>query len=784
MPNARLTTLGEDLAAPHVPLALILAIALGVPAGGVRAQNGADSDERRAVAAVQLGSGEGIRLDGNLDEVAWSRATPASGFIQRDPIEGIAPTESTQVFITYDSDNLYIGALLFDSDPDGILAYQKERDASLFADDRFIWILDTFLDGRTGYYFEVNPAGLMGDGLLGAGGGGRGGFGGGGGGGGGGGFGVNKSWDGIWEARVARRDDGWSFEAQIPFRTLNFDPSRDTWGINFQRTVRRKNEESVWSGYRRNQQITRPVHAGVLTGLQGMSQGLGLEAKPYAVAGWRYNPDADDPTVDATDFPTDAGIDLSYNVTPSLRAALTVNTDFAEVDVDQRRTNLTRFPLRFPERRDFFLEGSGVFSFAQGNQVEPFFSRNIGLAEGQPVPIRYGTRLGGQAGRYELGFLQVRTGHDDMILDGIPTEVQGEDFTVARVKRTLFEQSSIGLIYTRRATSRDSTGFAPRDRHTVGADLDLYTSRFLGDKNLQFQAFFVWNSDSATGGSSPLWDRTARGVRIDYPNDIWRIHTSYRELGEGHDPALGFTRRNGFRRFQPTVTFSPRPGGFLGLRQLEFEVQYEHLMDMDWRLETRKTDFKLLGLRFDSGDRVDFTVTQLYERLDPEDVFTIRDAEIPAGLYNTVSWRFSVFTASRRMVSLRAFVNGGEFWSGTRRSYNTGVTIKPTAGLSMGVNVERNNISLPGGDFSTNLVRLEGGWQLSPWSSFTGNVQYDDESEVVGLFARFRWIIQPGNDLFFVYTNNWLNEGARLRDFDFSTISRGATTKINYTYRF
>ncbi len=632
------TTLATSRHRPG-PGIVLAAMVLGAGLGPsvLEAQGTGDDDERRAVTALPLQSGEGIRLDGHITEGVWSRAMPAREFLQRDPVEGAAPTESTTVYVVYDNDNLYIGAIMFDSEPDRILAYQKERDGFTISDDRFVWILDTFLDGRTGYYFEVNPAGLMGDGLIG----------GGGGGGGGsdrdrarrsflGGFGVNKSWDGIWEARVARRPDGWSAEIQIPFRTLNFDPSQDTWGINFQRTVRRKNEESAWNGYRRNQRITRPVHAGLLTGLQDMSQGLGLEAKPYAAAGWRFVAN-NDPTVDPTDFPRDAGLDLSYNVTTSLRAALTVNTDFAEVDVDRRRVNLTRFPLRFPERRDFFLEGSGVFSFAPSNGVEPFFSRNIGLTAGQPVPIRYGTRLGGQVGPYELGFLQVRTGQEQFLDDGVPTDIEGENFTVARAKRTLFEQSSIGVIYTRRATSRDETGFAPPERHTVGADLDLYTSRFLGDKNLQFQSFFVWNSDPVRGGSSSFWDRTARGIRINYPNDIWRIHTSYRELDEGHDPALGFTRRNGFRRLQPTITFAPRPGGFLGLRQLEFEVQYEHLMDMDWALETRKMDFKLLGLRFDSGDRADFTVTRLFERLEPEDEFAIRDVTIPAGRYNTLA---------------------------------------------------------------------------------------------------------------------------------------------------
>lgn len=763
--SAHAPTLGGHPAVRAGCVAALLA--LGLPASPIQAQDSGDNDERRTMAALHLEPGEAINLDGNIDESAWSRAIPARAFFQRDPIEGGEPSESTTVYVVYDSDNLYIGAILYDSDPAGILAQQKQRDALRETDDRFMWILDTFLDGRSGYFFGTNPNGLMSDGLIGAGG-----F-----------FGINMSWDGIWDVRTVRRTDGWSVEIRIPFRTLNFNPSKDTWGINFQRTIRRRNEESVWNGYRRNQALTRPVHAGLLTGLNGMSQGLGLETKPYAVAGWRYQPTGD-PTADATDFPADVGLDMSYSLTTSLRAALTVNTDFAEVDVDRRRVNLTRFSLRFPERRDFFLEGSSVFTFASRNGVEPFFSRNIGLFSGEPVPIGYGARLGGQVGRYELGFLQVRTGSDRRFAtDGSFTDVPGEDFTVARVKRTLFRQSSVGLLYTRRGTGTDETEFAPRDRHTLGADLDLYTSRFLGNKNLQFQAFLLWNSDPIAGSSS-FWDRTARGVRLNFPNDIWRFSTSYRELDEQYAPALGFTQRNGFRRLQPTITFAPRPRGFLGLRQVEFRLTYDHVMDMDWDLETRKTVLKLLGLRFDSGDRVDFDVTQIFERLEPEDAFSIRGVAIPAGQYNTVSWKLTTRTTSRRFASGSVTVSGGEFWSGTRRQYGFSVSVRPSPGISFSSRFDRNKISLSGGDFTTNLGQLSGGWQFSPWAALTGNIQYDDESELIGLFARFRWIIRPGNDFFIVYTHNWDNLGDRLQDLYFSTHSQGATTKINYTHRF
>ena len=339
-----------------------------------------------------------IDLDGRILEDFWSSAIPITDFTQQEPVEGGVPSEETEIRVLFDEDNLYIGVIIYD-DPEEVLAYQRERDAMLSTDDRFMWILDTFLDGRTGYFFEINAAGLMGDGILrssgGGGGGGR--FGGGG--------GANKAWDGIWEARTAMRPDGWSAEIQIPFRTLNFDPDNDTWGINFQRTIRRRNEEILWRGWKRTEGLRRPIYAGRMTGLQNLSQGLGLEAVPSTIVGWRTIPANAEPTT----VPRDLSLDVNYSVTSSLRASLSVNTDFAEVESDQRRVNLTRFPIRFPERRNFFLEGSNVFSFAPGLAMSPFYSRNIGLRSGQQIPINYGGRVTGQVGQYEVGFYQLGT---------------------------------------------------------------------------------------------------------------------------------------------------------------------------------------------------------------------------------------------------------------------------------------------------------------------------------------------------------------------------------------
>ncbi len=706
-----------------------------------------------------------IELDGRIEESVWASAIPITEFTQQEPVQGAAASEGMEIRVVYDQDRLYIGAILYD-DPEGILAHQRERDAGLGTDDRFMWILDTFLDGRTGYFFEINPAGLMGDGLLTGGG------------------GINKSWDGIWEARTYRLDNGWSAEIEIPFRTLNFDPELTTWGINFQRTIRRRNEEILWRGWRRNEGLFRPVHAGRVSGLEGMSQGLGLEAVPSASLSWQNVVDE----ADDTTFPRNLSLDLNYSVTENLRASVSVNTDFAEVESDQRRVNLTRFPLFFPERRDFFLEGSGVFTFAPRSGPRPFFSRRIGMEQRRQIPIDFGARVNGQVSLYELAFYQIRTGSallPSLNGTGSDTFVPQEDFTVARVRRQILEQSSVGVIYTRRAASKDRTGFTPDALHTAGVDLQLSTRSFLGENNAELNAFLVWNSDPDPNLGRLFSDRSARGIRLNFPNDIWSGHVSYREFGEYYDPAVGFVTRNDFRRLEPRINWSPRPESIPWIRQLAFGVQFRNLIEMGTgELEEREWVFNVLGAEFESGDNVEINVVRSFEWLDRP--FEISDGiEIEPGAYP--AWRSTVqaSTTGRRSVSVFGDLTIGEFWNGSLRGISTGVTLRPNPGIAFSLDVEHNDVDLPQGDFSTDVYQLESDWNPSPWVSATTQLQYDDVSKIVGLFVRLRWIVTPGSDIFFVYTHNWQNASlGLLDDRELVTLSRGAAVKVNYSYRF
>jgi len=724
------------------------------------------SDVLRRVEAVRIPDSLEIRIDGFVDDAAWSLAQPITDFRQQEPVEGGAPSEPTEIRILYDQRALYIGGIFHDSDPSGILAHQLQRDADLSTDDRFMWVLDTFQDGRTGYFFEINPAGLMGDGIIG--------------GGGLGGIGLNKAWDGIWEVRTRILEDGWSAEIRIPFATVNFSPERDRWGIDFQRTIRRKSEEILWSGWRRGEGLLRPAHAGEIGGLRGMSQGIGLEVKPFLTLSGSDQPQGGEPW----DTGAKTGVDLTYSVTPSLRAAFTVNTDFAEVEVDSRRVNLTRFPLRFPERRDFFLEGSGVHSFAV---VDPFFSRRIGLVEGQEVPIRYGARLGGNVGRYEIGLYQVRTGEADLRLHSGRRIQPAEDFTITRVKRSLFSQSHVGLVYTRRAAEAEDQGAVPPSGHTLAGDFDLYTSRALGRYNVQMDGFFLYHTDPLEGGDLLSPERRGRGYRISFPNDLIRAHYSYRDLGTGYDPAVGFTDRSGFKRTQPTLTIAPRPQQWALVRQIEWQIRYLHLTDFDDRLLTQELDFTLLRLNFESGDRFNVDTGRSFERL--ERVFSIHGSgedaiRIPVGDYEGWWWSTRLQTAGRRTLSGNAAITRADFWSGERTEFGLGGTIRPRRGVSLGLDYERNEIRLAQGDFDTNLMRVSASWNLNPLTSLIANVQYDDVTRILGLFARARWIVRPGNDIYLVWTHNWQNQLEQLLDpREFTTLSRGATMKVNYSYR-
>ena len=714
-------------------------------------QSNTDS-EKRAIITKQISENK-IEIDGLLNEPEWKMVLPAKDFIQRDPIQGSPATEKTEVYVIHDKENLYIGAILFDSNPDGILAYQKRRDQSLRTDDRFMWILDTFLDGRTGYFFEVNPAGLLGDGLI-IGGDSY--------------WGINKDWNGIWDARVVVIPEGWSVEVVIPFRTLNFDPNLDTWGINFQRTVRRKNEDMKWEGFERNKKITQPIHAGYLKGLKNLTQGNGLEFKPY------FSLKNQEMNMVKDNF-NDIGFDVSINITSGLKASLTYNTDFAEAEVDQRRVNLTRFPLRYAEKRGFFLEGAGVYSFSPRNDVTPFFSRRIGLSDGEQIPINYGGRLSGQIGNYEIGVIQAQTNSKG--------DIAGEDFTVARVKRAFFKQSYFGLVYTDRSSRTMEPDSNELDQSLFGADLELKTSEFMGDKNLQFQTFFVHHTAPYSEPELSISDLSVRGFRITYPNDIFRSHVSYREFGNNYNPAVGFGRRNGFKRIQPSFSYHPRPERYDFIRQVEFGIQYEFMTNLENKMLKKQTTITPFNIRFESQDQLSAKIVSLIEYLDKP--FTIyEDITIPIEEYSSEELQVKFETSEKRMLSTEFEYQTGDFWNGQKQTIKTQISVKPFSGFNIQTEYEKNTVKLSGKSFNTELYNFELGIYPTPRTAIFSNLQYDNVSDALGLFAKLQHTIRPGSDFYLVYTHNWISLSDQIFDFDLMTVSKVSSLKINYSLRF
>lgn len=681
-----------------------------------------------------------IRVDGALDEPAWAQATPIGPLVQREPTEGAPASEETEVRVLYTATTLYFGILCRDRTPSDIVSTHLTRDAELGSDDNLFIVIDPFLDHRNGFFFQVNPSGARADGQV-----------------------ANNAeegnldWDGIWEASARITPEGWVVEIAIPFKTLRFKPGQTVWGLNVERTIKRRNEWDRWATPLRNSWITNLAQAGRLEGIEGINQGRGLDIRPYVSGG-----------AENSDGRLQAGVDVFKNLTPNMNASVTVNTDFAETEADARQINLTRFPLFFPEKRAFFLEGAGVFDVAATNSesVLPFFTRRIGLLGGREVPIMVGTKIVGRQSGYNIGVLDVQTrGVDDLSVDG--HRLDGQNLLAARVSRNIFQQSWVGAILTR--GNPEGTG----SNTLVGADIRLATSTFRDNKNLSASFFFLRTDDEASGTTDYSF-----GGNIDYPNDLWNCSFGWRQIGEDFRPALGFAPRRGIRRLSPGISFMPRPGRFR-IRQLFFEAQPVWVSDLQNVVQTWEVYATPFNAEFESGDRVEFNVMPQYERLT--EPFEIADGiVIPVGGYRMNRWGVQVETADKRPLAVQADYSWGEFYSGTRRDVELEVTFKPSTHVLAAVAFERNDVSLREGSFSAQVFTVRGDYNFSPNVSWANLVQYDSESRILGAQSRFRWILKPGNDLFLVLNRGWYHrewDNRYLPSFDKGSV------KLQYTFR-
>lgn len=650
-----------------------------------------------------------------LDEGEWTQANAVDAFTQTDPVEGALPSGRTIVRVLAGSKALVIGIICDDPDPSGIVSFSVRRDATLTSEDHVRIVLGPFLDGRSGYVFSVNPSGARYDGLINP-----------------GGESENADWDGIWEAATKRTATGWTAEIWIPVQTLSFNPSLREWHFNVQRRIQRRLETVRWAFPARQYQVTQTSRAGLITGLPEFDLGRGLTVRPAVTTGGGVPaPSAD---VDGEFQPS---LDIAQRMGANVLASLTVNTDFAETEVDTRRTNLTRFPLFFPEKRTFFLEGDDIFSFGLGlNQdVLPYFSRRIGLVGGQEVPIIAGTKINGRAGNTNFGGLVVGTNDKEGVVDDEAL------MAVGRVKQNIWRESWVGAI----ATVGDP--LARSGSWLAGGDFTYATSRFRGNKN--FLAG-VWGLAAGRDGLGS--DSNSFGFKVDYPNDLWDMQVTAKRIGRDFDPSIGFVPRRAVYLYNGQIDNRTRLSSG-PIQQLFHEFQPSLATDLSGKWESYRVFMAPVNWRFRSGDRFELNANPTGERL--VEPFEIADGVvITPGSYHWMRYRVEVGTAQKRRLYSQISWWFGDFYDGDLDQLLWTGAWNPTPLVTVEFTGERNVGRLPSGHFTQTLVGNRLRVNISPDLSIASYVQYDTDSDSVGVNTRLRWTFSPVGDLFVVYNHN------------------------------
>jgi hypothetical protein len=696
---------------------------------------------------LRAGTGaDAVRLDGRLDEPAWL-AGDSVELTQVEPVPGGASAGRTVVRVLASPSQIVIGVRADDPDPSAITAFARARDAGLGSEDHVRIVLDTYLDGRSGYVFVVNPHGARYDALVTN-----------------QGEGESADWDAIWDAATARTATGWSVEFAIPIKSLLFRPGAEAWGFNVQRRIQRFQETDRWASPSRDVKINVTSRAGLLTGLPLFELGFGLSVRPAftAAGGWASRGTALDGDVDAS-------LDVTQRLGGNTLASLTANTDFAETDVDTRRTNLTRFPLVFPEKRTFFLEGLDIFEFGlgTGDDVRTFFSRRIGLLASREVPLDLGLKVNGRAAGTSFGALAVRTG----AFDSVPGSTMG----VLRLRRDVLRQSSVGII----ATAGDPLN--RRGSVTGGADFTYQTSRLRGDKNFLMG---VWGLATDRVGAR---GRTgAFGAKIDYPNDLWDVALTYKWIGDGFDPSLGFVPRPGAQITSFNVVYQPRPQRrVLGLRVRQMFNEWLNTLvtDLSGRWESYRVFTAPINWRLESGDRFEINVVRVGERLAA--TFPIDTVLIPAGEHHWWRYRLEAGLAAKRRISGQITWWFGTFYTGRLSELIVTATWRASPLTILEFNATRNRGRLPQGGFVQQVVGTRLRLNVSPDLTVASYVQYDNGTHQLGANSRLRWTFVPQGDLFIVYNHNVsevLDPVGRRTDWRFG--SSQLLAKVQYAFRY
>ena len=689
-----------------------------------------DADGKVNVTATRF-DGD-VRIDGNLDEAIYTQIAPITNFIQQIPNAGTPASEKTEAWIYYDADNLYVAARVYESVPEPEwVANEMRRDTfQLRTNDSFSVLLDTYLDRRNGSAFLVTPIGGFSDfAITNEGDGGR---------------GVNFDWNVVWDSRVGRFDGGWTVEMEIPFRSLRYEPGEEqTWGIQLRRIIRRFNEASYMtavpiSAARGNSLVSgmwRVSEAGTLENLRVPARKFNLEIKPYGLGSVTTNREATPRISNVAEG--EAGVDVKFGITNNLTADFTYNTDFAQVEVDERQLNLTRFNQFFPEKREFFLEGRGNFDFTQARGLDVptmFFSRRIGLERGQIVPIEVGARLTGKIGNYDIGALNINTDAGDF------NNIESTGFSVLRVKRDVFKRSAVGIMLTDRSESLAGNGSS--QLYAVDGAFD-----FLEDFSLDTYV-------AKTKSPGLRDDDRSYMANLAYDSDVYGFNSGYLVVENNFNPEIGFKRRNNFKQFSGGARYSPRPASIDWIRRFSLEAGTEsHWSATTDDLESRQHSLSF-STEFETSDIFSVSVRDAFEAL-------VRPFRIASGVtllpgkYDFTSYEASYNFGAQRKVSGVLSLRVGDFWSGTNTSIGFGSgRIELSPQLSVEPSYSINKVELPEGDFRTELSSFRVTYTLSPRMYLGGLIQYDSSANSFSTNFRFRWEWAPASEFFIVYSDD------------------------------
>ncbi len=651
-----------------------------------------------------------INFDGNLNEAVWQQAQHISNFTQRDLDYGKPVTEQTEVALLYNKNVLYLGIWCFQKEVSKITAKNMSTDFSYRTDDNFQIMISPFNDNRTGYLFVINPNGARADILIYNG------------------EDGNRDWNGVWDVKTKITDKGWFAEVYIPFSTLQFKKDKIlNWAINFERDIVYKNEQALWQGWSRDYSIYSAANAGRLINIKNISYAKKFEFKPYTLAGWQYKKNK------GNSYPVKLGGNLNISLSPTLKLNLTTFTDFAQVEADRIPVNLSRFSVYYPEKRQFFLEGSDLFNFYLGDRSNIFYSREIGIENGKQIPIIAGARLFGKAGRNNIGFLNIQEAAFD--------DVYTTNNTVFRYKRDIGKQSYIGGILTNRMNKETSN-------QVFGFDAAYQTSDFLKNKNLTIGARFAVSAENFKIQKQAITYR----IFADYPNDFIDNYMGIGRIEKNFNPELGYIHRTDYDSYSWYFRLAPRIFTKYGIKRLllkpwGFTLYNTHSTG---EIESFSNETRPIGAILKSGERFEFNFIQNYDRIDEPFWLTDNDF-IPVGKYMMYKYEIQFETYRARRIWTELLYNWGDFYTGKKQTFESQIGVNINKHLNLNLNYTINFVSLPETNITTNELAFYLDYAFNTKMNLSLFSQYNDLDEVMIYNFRLHWIPKVGSDFYLVY---------------------------------